>query len=656
MDRLKELMSEAGEDKIATVTDRVEVVGLTIASCLNRAAEFLDSSLHEIDYEILERGKRSFLNPKPYRILVSILPPSERFAELEEFSVKLGVGDRLLSGDLDRYVLPKNRDGSFLVRLYRSGVFLTVHPPLGDGSRVPVDQILQKLQHMAVSNFNASKVEKIARAASGESTKIAEFVPIPANDSTCRVEVSSDEMKATVRITPPKPGGRHLEPIDVVNALKAHGVVLGFLEKNIKNALLEDRYMQDILAAQGIPSKNGSDAKIDFKVNIERHVSMSEDVQGRVDMKSLNLIENVVVGQILAEKVPAQKGVLGRTLFNKLVDAKDGKDIELRAGKGTILSEDGTKIIAEINGQVVYAHDRLSVEPVYRVVGDVGPKTGNIQFLGSIVITGNILDNYEVKAAGNIEVQGAVQKAKVEAEGDIIVKQGITGKEQGLVESTSGSVMARFIQSAEIRSAGDVIAQEGILHSKISASGKVVCNGRKARIVGGNIRAMNEVRARQIGSDAYTATEITVGTDPRVLNQFEELTNTKKESKAQVDKLKKAITVLEARRRADPEGFTEEQRTMLSNSKEEMLTHEQTVMECDQKLKELEETMNEQAQTGRVHAERQIFPGVIVRIGSAALNISDTYSSTTFMYSNGYVKPGKLEPADGGGSTGGRKK
>ena len=118
-----------------------------------------------------------------------------------------------------------------------------------------------------------------------------------------------------------------------------------------------------------------------------------------------------------------------------------------KAGKGTILAENGVQLSAEINGQVVLTRGRICVEPLHRIAGNVGPKTGNINFLGSVYVGGTVLSGFEIKASGNVEIQGGIQKASVEAEGDIVVRSGIHG---GKVESTSGSVLAKFIQDAEI--------------------------------------------------------------------------------------------------------------------------------------------------------------------------------------------------------------
>ena len=646
MDRLKAALLEVDKANTEEVKDKVEVVGATIASCLNRASEFLNVDLASLDYEILEKGQKSFLNSVPYRILVSVLPEENPYADLEEFGIALGVGDRMMDETLDQYVTPKHVDGRVLVRIYRSGVFLTVFPPLGDGRKVDLNQALMRIQQTGVNNFDNQRVDECIKEPAGEPIKIAEYEPKPQADSSVKVEIAPDEMKAIIKVQAPKPGGRHLEVQDVINAVKSYGVVLGIKEDEIERALIEDRYMQDIISAEGIPPKHGQDARIDYKVNIHKDVAFEEDSTGKVDFKKLNLVENVVVGQILAEKIPATRGQPGRTLMNRIIDARDGKDIELKQGKGTILSEDKTRLIAEINGQVVFSNNKIAVEPVYRVVGDVGPKTGNIMFLGSVVIGGNVLDNYEVKAAGNVEIAGVVQKAKIEAEGDIIVKSGILGREGAHVESTGGSLVAKFIQSAKVIAAGDVTVQEGILHSDVEAGGKIWCNGRRAQINGGNIRATKEVRAKMIGSKAYTETNVVVGRNPRILAQCEELAEMLNENEEKRRKLEKEIATLEAREKSDPDSFGDEQKERLEksrNSMKKLLRKQKDLQEESQKL---DEYLNELGEEGKVHAEREVYPGVTVTIKDASQQIADTYKAITMRYDNGYVKFDKLEKAE----------
>lgn len=646
MDRLKAALLEVDKADLKEVKDKVEVVGQTIASCLNRASEWLNVDLASLDYEILEKGQKSLFNSTPYRVLVSVLPEENPYADLEEFGIALGVGERMTDETLDQYITPKHVDGRVLVRIYRSGVFLTVYPPLGQGRKVDLNQALMRIQQAGVNNFDNSRVDQCVKDPAGEPIKIANYEPKPQADSSVKVEISPDEMKALVKVQPPKPGGRHLEVQDVVNAIRSYGVVLGIKEEEIERALMEDRYMQEIVAAEGVAPKHGQDARIDYKVNIHKDVEFEEDSSGKVDFKKLNLVENVVVGQILAEKIPATRGTAGRTLMNRIIDARDGKDIELKQGKGTILSEDKTRLIAEINGQVVFSNNKIAVEPVYRVVGDVGPKTGNIMFLGSVVIGGNVLDNYEVKAAGNVDIAGVVQKAKIEAEGDIIVKSGILGREGAHVESTGGSIIAKFIQSARVIVAGDVTVSEGILHSDVEAGGKIWCNGRRAQINGGNIRATKEVRAKMIGSKAYTETNVVVGVNPRILAQCEELAEMLNENDDKRKKLEKEIATLEARQKSDPDSFGEEQQARLEKSRNSMTKLKKKQAELQEESLKLDEYLNELGEEGKVHAEKEVFPGVTVTIKDASQQIADNYKAITMRYDNGYVKFDKLEKAE----------
>ena len=88
-------------------------------------------------------------------------------------------------------------------------------------------------------------------------------------------------------------------------------------------------------------------------------------------------------------------------------------------------------MIADVNGEATFINDKINVETVYTINGDIDLKTGNQFFLGTIIVIGNVEDGFSVKATGNIEVRGNVGKAELSAEGDVIVHQGITGKGTG---------------------------------------------------------------------------------------------------------------------------------------------------------------------------------------------------------------------------------
>lgn len=628
--------------------EEVEVIGDSIEECLKLAAKYFNKNLHELDYRIIKRGKKRLFFSEPYVIRVTLLPEDEILSELEELDEKLTGGQgKLTSKELKEIIQPKDRDGRAVVKIYRSGIYLTVYPPIGKGKPVSLDEVAKRLSYRGVGDVDQKKIKKIVEEAKGEPVIISNQKPKPNMEATLITDISSDQMRATVTLIPPKPMGRDLEVQDVVNALKAIGVIYGIKEDVIKEYLDNEKYNVPFVAAEGDPPVNGKNAEIRYYVRTEKKINFREDASGRVDYKDLDLIENVVVGQLLAEKIPAQPGKMGRNLYGMAIPAKDGKDVELKQGKGTILSEDKTKLTAEVNGQVLFIGGRLSVETVYKISGDVGIKTGNVTFLGSIVIAGNVEDNFQVKASGNIEIFGTVQKAIVEADGDIIIRQGITGREEARVESTGGNIVAKFIQNATVITDKDIIVQEGIIHSHLMAGGRVSCIGKRGQIVGGVIQAARYVHAKVIGSPANPPTEIIVGNNPKILKQIQDYTTKKEENKSKLDQLLKTQKTLKARKESDPASFTKENEEHLQKLEAGIKKLEKRIQEYEEEIQTLTAYMEEISAHGKIYVEKVMHGGVTIRIKNAEFKVKNDIKNKTLLEENGQIRQLPYEDPDG---------
>ena len=68
---------------------------------------------------------------------------------------------------------------------------------------------------------------------------------------------------------------------------------------------------------------------------------------------------------------------------------------------------------------------RVSVLPELVHTGDVDLISGNIAFKGDVLISGDVEGGMEVKASGNIRVGGLVSRARIQAEGAILVRGNI---------------------------------------------------------------------------------------------------------------------------------------------------------------------------------------------------------------------------------------
>ncbi len=646
MTKLKKLFNSIDRENSDSIdSDAIEVFADSLKQGLELASRELNIDISMLDYEILEKGTAGFLGigRNPYHLLIRQSETASQYKDILDIDKKLSK----VSID-DDIILKKNNenaDGALKIRATKSGIWLTVTAPKGKGRKIEISEVREQLNSLRISNTDSKKIEKAVALGSGKPVKIGDSIPNPQNDCKISVEMSDDEMKAFVKITRPRFSGLHPELDEILDALKDAGVVTGVNEERINSYLDIMDYSSVLVAAEGIKPKNGRDAYIDYKVRIDKSRTVfEEDEKGQIDFKDLDLLENVVVGQVLAVKNPAEEGVPGRTITNRVLPVKSGKDIPLKYGKGTILSEDGLELTAEINGQVVYQHSKISVDPVHVVKGDVSLETGNIVFLGSVLITGNVQDNFVVKSAGNIEVRGSVQKAFLEAEGNIIVRQGIVGRDEARIESTGGSIYAKFIQSANIVVEKDVIVPEGILHSKIDAGGRIICIGRRAKIVGGVIRAGEEVNAKHLGADTFTKTDISVGINPKVLQQISDMTSILKELNDESEKIKLDLNTLKAHK-ANTGGKLPQDKEELYNR---LIAQKQKItgrtQEINIELEELKAYLNIFEQKGKVCAEQNIYPGVDIHIKDETFSVKDQYSYVKFTMENDGIRLSEYEP------------
>ncbi|UCB46991.1 MAG: FapA family protein [Spirochaetota bacterium] len=629
---LSELTFEAETDK--QVENSLNLESFSIEEGLEKASEYFGVSISDLEYEILEHGKKSLFGKKPYKLLIRTVGV-ETVPE-EETGVEGEKGETV--------VLKKDMDGIFKVRITRVGAVLKVTKPRGKGSKVRVEDVLRALSTKGVADFDKSKIAKIVRDGSGEYSKICDYNPVERNNATVVIEVSEDEMKAFMTIVPPNPGGRDLDIDDVMEELDVKGVTVGIMKEVIAENIEGDVFNVPVLIAEGIKPENGEDAKVVYNFRTEKKLQLEEDEKGQVNFKDLNLVENVVAGQLLATKVQATEGKPGRTVTDRLMDAKDGKDFTLEPGKNTELSQDGMNIMASINGQVMIVNQKVTVEPIYEVNGDVDIHTGNILFLGTVIVKGNVEDGFSIKAAGDIEVRGSVGKCLLDAEGNVNIKQGVMGKLEGTIKA-GGAVWAKFLEQVNVISDKSVFVQDGIMHCKVDAAEKVICFGKRATRVGGMIRAGEIVNTKTLGSVSFTETVVEVGVDPKSRQRLFELEKEKSESDASLERLVANINTLENQKK-HRRGFTDEKEELLAkmlSSKEEFTIR---LSEIKEEMNELKSYLKLLRTIGKVSVSKEVFPGVRIGIKDIYYDVSNEFKNITFVLESGRIRVKKYEEID----------
>ncbi|MCK5675148.1 MAG: DUF342 domain-containing protein, partial [Spirochaetales bacterium] len=459
----------------------------------------------------------------------------------------------------------------------------------------------------------------------------------PASDPLVTVEITDFEMKAFITITPPGNGGADIEFSNIINFLKNNNIIHGIDEEKIINLENYPEYKTSILIAEGTKAINGNDAKIIYNFDVARATIKLKEKNGKVDFKEQNLIKNVVEGQALARKVPLEEGKSGRTVTGRLLPAKDGKDIVFEVGKNVKLSDDGITAVASINGQVITLLGKLNVEPIYVVPGDVNLKTGgNVTFLGTVLVKGSVADGFKVKAAGNIEVMGNVGKAELDAEGDIIVHQGISGKNGGFVRAGKG-VWSKFLENANIEAGEIVLASDGIINCKVEANKKIICQGKRATIVGGVLRAAEDIHAKSLGSVAGSDTVLEVGFDPKSKKRLVELNEEKEEIVKVLDGIVLDLNTIQNLTKLKKK-LSDEKKAYFNELLEKKSETENNLSVLNEEIEGIENHLSSLSVTGHISSSFKVFPGVKIHIKDAFLEVKNEFKAVTFINENGLVK------------------
>lgn len=581
-------------------------------------------SRDEIELVDME-NKKSFFGLRKKQEFVFQLKES---GEQDELAAEKGMAteeESELDGTLDLH-------GFFKLQILSHGIFLRVHAPEGKGHYVDLRAVKKILEQKEIQDVDLELVEQVVEESTGEPVQIAERRPELDRDAELQVNISKDEMEAYCTYIPPL-GGDRLNIVEAVRLLNAYGVQYGIDESKVER-LLEDNIKQEMLIAKGKPAESGKPAELRYYFTAgqdKKHVKELEN--GKVDFLNLDLVANVKRGDLLVSKISPTEGIPGMAVTGREVKPEPGKDIKLPKGKNVEVGPDELSLFATIDGQVVMEDQKINVLPIYTVNGDVDLETGNINFIGNVVIKGSVQEGFSIKADGDIEIMGNVGGATLEAEGSITVHKGFQGKQKGLLKA-NGDVHCGFIENGQVVTRGSLFVKGAVMHSKIVAKMNIVVEGR-GLIVGGSIQAGNDVEARMIGSHLATPTEIMAGVDPEIRQELEQVNVEIEAGQENMDKVVKGIELLE--RAARSMSKLPAQKQAMLDQFQKTRQHVEGQM---QQLLDQQEMLNRQLKeqkNGRIKVQEFVFPGVKVNIGQYGYRVKDKMSRTVFAVEDGEV-------------------
>ncbi|MDR2758462.1 MAG: FapA family protein [Spirochaetaceae bacterium] len=635
--QLQQIMKESLEqDRIIRTID---VTGSTLEKAVSEAAVLLNLPIRRLEYEVIDRGFPGILGKgqKDWTIRAY-----ERILAKKETDSSVVVEEKVI----DEAPVITDKDGDAFVHLYPEGAFLKVVPPIGKGKKITEAFAMEILKSRVVKDIDIALLSETVKEAAGSFVKVGNFESNPMNDAYVNVDISDMGMKAYININPPGLGGCDLPVETILSFLRNNHIVHGVKEDFIRDFVDRPVYKENVLVAEGTKPSGGRDAYIQYNFEIDQtKVRLREGFNGQVDFKDLHIIQNVVEGQPLAKKILPELGTPGITINGKVLPAVNGRDIAMPLGKNVHVGDDELTIYADINGQVVVVNNKINVEPIYTVKGNVDIKTGNIIFLGTVVVTGNVDAGFSVKAAGNIEIHGTVEKAELDAEGDIIVHQGITGKGAGIVR-TGRSLWSRFIENTSVEAGNMVVASDGIINSQVDAYRRIACQGKRAHIVGGRLRATDEIIAESLGSPTSgTETICEVGFDPKHKEKLGIYTENKESLVKQLEEIRLNLQTLiniKKQRKSLPEDKESFMRELMDKRKEVM----GDLQKIDEDIGEVQEILSGIKNRGRISASSKVYPGVKIIIRDVKEEVRSEYKAVTFILENDLIRVIKYEESE----------
>ncbi len=514
----------------------------------------------------------------------------------------------------------KNKNGFYQFACKEDGIYITVYSGIDGKDNANLKDALFYIEKRNIPDVDVVKVGEAFKNANeqGYTVKISSS-ECHAIDEFGLYYIASDGMKTEAVFYPPFEGAHELSKTEIINDITHAGVRNGIDESVIEEFLSSKNYNKTYIVAKGTKPVEGKAGFVEYKFNTQLKPRPKMNDDGTVDFHTLENVNHVAEGDVVAVLHPEQRGEAGIDVYGRSIRPSSVKHVVFKYGRNLSISEDGLSLISMVSGHVTLENDKVFVSNVMEIV-DVDNSTGDIKYDGNVSIKGNILAGFSIEATGDVVVSGVVEGATVIAGGNIILNRGVQGMNRAVIKA-GGNIVTKFIEGASLVEAGGDISTDSILHSKVFANGTITAEGKKGLIIGGEVKSSKMIIAKVIGNTMGTATTVGAGVDPSAKRRLEEL---KKELETLGNnklQLNQVITVL--RKKQDMEGtLSKDKQELQQKSTRNLLLIEKELIEKKKEYAELKQQIVED-DNARIKVSDTIYNGVKLVFGDQFLFIKE---------------------------------
>ena len=446
-------------------------------------------------------------------------------------------------------------------------------------------------------------------------------------DAQIVVTLSADNMTASMEITGPY-GGEPVTKESVKACLSENRISSGISKERLLSLIKETQTLRagekrSAIIAKGKLARDGGDVKINVLfdwIDSKNRQPVSRG-EGNVDMRNFGKIPYVESGDVLVHYNPATEGIPGKTVIGETVTPSNSQQIEnkIQCGDGVEMVEGQNMFIAKHEGCPKLENGLLTVETHFRCK-NCNVETGNIDFAGNVVVTGNVSSGMSIKAGGDVSITGFVEHSSINAGGKIH----IAGRAFGKIDDnyTQSTTILQAEESIHIGSAHGVIIKTNrelsvdreLFYSSVTAlEGAIVGTGEQpsGTIFASVLSVGKRVMAGKIGNSSNSSVIIDFTEVFKLLLQPEsDLKQLIKEQQEFVTELGIKIggSMVPSEEKSPSNQPVSKNKSLLQYEKEA-----EKLVQLNVELEDLMSKSQEAVESIRVNISKEIFPGVKIK-------------------------------------------
>lgn len=446
-------------------------------------------------------------------------------------------------------------------------------------------------------------------------------------DGSADVKVSEDSMKVLIDLYPSIEDHPIPTLNDIILKIKKLGIISeinnDLIQQNLNEVKESKLNKLNICVSEGIHPQNGIDGRLENCTDKkEKLKNFNFD-----EFYKVNPVISVKNGETIAVVHPPTEGTPGQNVFGNKIDQIPGKEYKIKLGKNTQYDEvDNRRVVAKIDGFVDLTESSIQITDTFTVKGDIDFKSGNIFSKGSLVVTGNVNNEFRLNLSKDIEIGGYVGDAIIESGGSITIKGGFLGKGKGILKAND-DIKVRFVENQKVFTRGSLLIDKEALNANLFVKNKIASNGSQAVIVGGHAIAGESITINSLGNASESETIVEVGFDYLKRNSL--LSNKEKQSKLfqTLEEVDKNILEFAQMKRLNDQGR--------EKIKALALEHKKIAAEID-KIKEQNLKITNEIYIptdSKIIVNGTIYPGVKIGINGRFMIIKEPLRSKTFILS-----------------------